>query len=198
MSLVIQVPSSTSTQLSVLSGLTAGGRNRQKRRQTGMSVLSRASARKQSGIRPEKLAATDRSLRSSQVPYRHDFKKIDLVKAQVICLKFHQTFSYAVVHFGDIPAERNAGVVGHDQTILCERRSEVALHAPAIQADFRASGDRLLDQDQQQVRLDLFRNVLTENSLKKNCFSIEKRVRKWMHAQWSCTVNKETLTPQSS
>ena len=31
---------------------------------------------------------------------------------------------------------------------LCERPLEVASHARAIQADFRASGDRLLDPDQ--------------------------------------------------
>ena len=43
-----------------------------------------------------------------------------------------------------------ARVVGHHQTICCERPSDVAPHAPAIQTDVRASGARLLDQDQQQ------------------------------------------------
>ena len=37
---------------------------------------------------------------------------------------------------------------------------KVEPHAPAIQADFRASGDRLLDPDQQQKRLDLIRNCV--------------------------------------
>ena len=75
---------------------------------------------------------------------------MDLVKAQDMGLKFYQTFSCAVVLFGDNPAERIARVVGRDQTILYEKRpADVAPHAPAIQADFRASGDRLLDPDQQ-------------------------------------------------
>ena len=43
--------------------------------------LSRATARKQSGARSEKLASPARSLRSPQVAYRHDHE-IDLVKAQ--------------------------------------------------------------------------------------------------------------------
>ena len=41
---------------------------------------------------------------------------------------------------------------------LVERLLEVAPHTLAIQADVRASGDRLFDQDQQQKRLDLIRN----------------------------------------
>ena len=41
-----------------------------------------------------------------------------------------------------------------------ERPLEVAPHAPAIQADFRASGDRLQDQDQQQKRIDLIRKCV--------------------------------------
>ena len=48
------------------------------------------------------------------------------------------------------PGEYVARVVGHDQTILYEIPSEVVPHVPAIQADFRASGDRLLDHIQQQ------------------------------------------------
>ena len=53
---------------------------------------------------------------------------------------------------GDIPAENFARVVGLDQTIWYERPSGVAPHALAIQAGFGTSGDRLLDQDQQQKR----------------------------------------------
>ena len=39
--------------------------------------------------------------------------EIDLVKAQDMDLQFYQTFSYAVVHFGDNP-ECIATIVGHD------------------------------------------------------------------------------------
>ena len=61
-------------------------------------------------------------------------------------LKLYQTFSYAVAHFADIPADCISRVVGHDRTILYERPPTSAPHVPAIQADARASGDRLLDQ----------------------------------------------------
>ena len=64
-----------------------------------------------------------------------------------------QTFSYAVVHFGDFPATCTARVVGHDQTVLYERPSEVTLNGPAIEEDARAAGGRLLDQVQQQRKL---------------------------------------------
>ena len=47
-------------------------------------------------------------------------------------------------------------LVGHDQTVLYERQ-KVTPNDPTIQADFRALGDRLLDQDQQQKRVDLIR-----------------------------------------
>ena len=66
----------------------------------------------------------------------------------------------------------------------CERPPEVALHDPAIQADFRASGDRLLDQDQQQKRLDFIRvcvsfvlqyNLQKQMGSQKNCFSIKTK-----------------------
>ena len=68
-------------------------------------------------------------------------------------LAFYQPVSDAVVHFGDNPADCVARVVGHDQTLLFERPSEVAPLAPAIQADFRTSGDRMMDKDQQERRL---------------------------------------------
>ena len=47
--------------------------------------------------------------------------EIGLVKEQKMVLKFFHDFSCAVVHFGDIPAECIARVVGHDQTIMYER-----------------------------------------------------------------------------
>ena len=95
------------------------------------------------------------------VPYVHNKWHTDtvhemvLVVAQDTGLKRCPTFSCARVHVGDIPATCVARVVGNHQAILMERQSEVAPHAPAIQADVRASGDRLLDQDQQQKVLDL-------------------------------------------
>ena len=111
-------------------------------------------------------AVLDRKSRQPQVaPYVHHTwytdTKIDVVKAQEMGLKFTQTFSCAVFNFGDIPAECTARVVGHDQTILYERPSEVAPTAPAIQADFFASGDRLLDLDQQQIWPDLTESCVT-------------------------------------
>ena len=59
------------------------------------------------------------------------FYEIDLVKAQELGLQFYQTFSCAVVDFGDIPAEGIARVVGHDQTILYERPSEFTQNRPS-------------------------------------------------------------------
>ena len=70
-------------------------------------------------------------------------------------------------HFGDVPAECVARDVGHDRKILYERPLQVAPHAPAIQADFRASGDRLLDQGQQQKRLDLIVHRVNDRLTKK-------------------------------
>ena len=67
--------------------------------------------------------------------------EIDLVNAQETGQKFKQTISDADVHFGDIPAESVARVVGHDHMILQERPSEVTLNDPAIQADFRSCVD---------------------------------------------------------
>ena len=49
----------------------------------------------------------------SQVTYRRSYE-IDHVKAQDMGLKFYQTFSCAVVHIGDIPAECIARVVSND------------------------------------------------------------------------------------
>ena len=44
--------------------------------------------------------------------------EIDLVKVQDMGLKFYQIFSYAVVHFGDVPAECIARVVAYDENDL--------------------------------------------------------------------------------
>ena len=87
----------------------------------------------------------------------HTVYEIDLVTGQEMCLKFYQTSSYLVVHVENIPAACIARVVGHDETILHERPSEVAPYTAALQADVRASGDRL---HQQQTRLDLIRSCV--------------------------------------
>ena len=52
--------------------------------------------------------------------------EINLIRARDMGLQFYRTFSDAVVHFGDIPADCIARVVGHDQTILHERPLEAA------------------------------------------------------------------------
>ena len=164
-------------------------RNRQESRQRNMLLLSRAPAKKQNGTRSEELAAT--ALLFVHNEWHTDtIREHDLVKAQDMGPQFHQTFSFAVVHFGDIPAECIASVVGHDQTILFERPSQVAWHAQAIQGDFRASGDRLLDQDQHQKRLDIMGGCV--NSI----FTILQQRR--ANARWNCTLSKETLTSPSS
>ena len=75
-------------------------------------------------------------------------------------VKHSTTYSIMLVHFGDIPTECIARVVGHEQTILHEGPSDVAPHAPAIQADVRASGGRLLDPDQHQKRFHLIRTCV--------------------------------------
>ena len=66
--------------------------------------------------------------------------------------------SCAVVHFGDISAQCIGTIVENDQTFSSERPLGDAPHAPANQEDVRASGDRLLDPDQQQKRLNLIKN----------------------------------------
>ena len=47
-------------------------------------------------------------------------------------------------HFRDTPAESIARIVGHDETTLYERQSQVSPHALALQEDFRASGAQTL------------------------------------------------------
>ena len=108
--------------------------------------------------------------------------EIDMVKAQKMGLKIVPTFSYAVVHFGSIPAECMATVVGHGQTISCERPSDATLNDPAIQADVRASGTRLLDKDQEQKWLDLIRSCVsfifqspTKHELTKEPFQCQEK-----------------------
>ena len=134
-------------------------------------------------VQPQKSKAAldQKSWQPHIVPHLHHkwhtdtICEIDLVKAQDMCLKFYHTFSFAVVHFGDVPAECIERVVGHDRTILYERPSEVAPHERAIQEDFGASGGRLPGS---RIVLIPFDKLLTEKSLKKNCFSVKEKIRK--------------------
>ena len=77
-----------------------------------------------------------------------------------------------------------------------ERPSEVTPYAPAIQANFRASGDLMLD-TMITNRKDsiLYGYKLPEKtSLDKSCAIAKYNVRKWTNAHKNCRVNKETLT----
>ena len=106
----------------------------------GRQALGRASSTKQTVPFQKKLASTDRSFHSSQVASRHNLLNSPCQKAQEIGLKFIKLAVLLVF----IPR-----VVGHERTILYDRSSGVASLAPAIQADFRASVDGLLDPYQQ-------------------------------------------------
>ena len=77
------------------------------------------------------------------------------MQAQRVGVQLYQTFTHAD-HFGDIPADCIARVVGHDATNLYDRPPEVAPHAQArqdIQPDLCAFGDRLLDRLRHASRL---------------------------------------------
>ena len=134
----------------------------------------------------------------------HTVYEIDLVTREEMCLKFYQTSSYLVVHVGNIPAACIARVVGHDETILHERPFEVAPYTPAIQADFRASGDRLLD-PHQQTRLDLIRSCVNSILQARHRKGLENTTAVSKERYGSgCTysgvsaVHKESLTSPSS
>ena len=122
-----------------------------------MLLLGRAVARKQSGTRSEKLETTDRSLLfiTSDIP--DTILGNGLVEAREMELTICQTSSHAV-HCGDIPADRIAKIVANGDTISYERPSQGALRALALQEDFWASADQLLEPDQKHKKVDLFRN----------------------------------------
>ena len=83
----------------------------------------------------------------------------------------------------------------------------LAQHAPAIQADVRALGAQLaltqiIDKrgsiSSRSVLIPFYK-PLTEKSWKDELLRYQKReVQRWMHAQRSCTVIKETLTSPNS
>ena len=91
-------------------------------------------------------------VRSPQVTYRHTCQ-IDMAKAQEMGLECYHMFSSAVVPLGDASQESLDTI----KRSCMQDPQKVAPHAPAIQDYFSALGDRLLDQDQQQKRLDLIR-----------------------------------------
>ena len=107
MKLIIQPPSSTSTKLCGY-GLIAARKSRTEGRQS--CDFSAAHPQR------SRAALNQKSWKPQIVPY-----------AQELGLTCFQTFSYVVVHFGDIPPECIARIGG--RTI------------PQIHADFRASGD---------------------------------------------------------
>ena len=80
--------------------------------------------------------------------------EIDLVKEQQRCQQLSSNIHLCCCSSRDIPAECIAGVGENDQTILYVRPSDLTPDALAIQADSRASGDRMLDQKTQQQGLD--------------------------------------------
>ena len=129
----------------MLRGLFAGGTGREEGRQA--CYCSAAHSQQNKSVPDQKSWQPQIVLNVHHKWHTDTVYETDLFTAQDMGLIFLQTFSYAVVHFGDIPAECIASVVGHDQTILYERPLEVESHAPAIQADFGPSGDRLLDLD---------------------------------------------------
>ena len=141
-------------------GLFTGGTGRQKGRQA--CYLSAAHPQERVRRYPIKKVGSHNSsptFTTSGIPMQF-MKLTDVVKANNTGLKFYQTLSYVVVHFGDFPAECIARVVGYDKTILCERPSEVTPQAQAIQPDVCASGDRFVHQDQFQNRLNITRSCV--------------------------------------
>ena len=184
-----------------LNGLIAGATVRKEGRQ----------ARYFSAAHPqESKAVPDRKIWEPQlVPYVHHkwhtdtSYESDSVKAHSMSLKFYQTFSYVVVPFGDIPVECLTKVVGHDQPVLFEKPFEVTQNDRVIREDSRASGDRLLDQNQEQERRELISSRITrikkslhwEDLNEKLCHHQIQGTKK---SHRSCRVNKETRTSQSS
>ena len=77
--------------------------------------------------------------------------EIDVAKAQEMGLECYHMFSPAVVPLGDASQESLDTI----KRSCMQDPQKVAPHAPAIQDYFSALGDRLLDQDQRQKRLDL-------------------------------------------
>ena len=169
------------------------------RRKRNMSLLCRASSTKQSKAEFDQKVGNHSSFLTfitSGIPTQ--LMKLTVVKAHDMGPKIHSV----LLLFSSETCQQNvlqeSSATG--QTILCGRPLEIAPHAPANQADFRASGDRLLDQGQQQKGIDLMRNCVVSiffvrKSLTKDYFCVKRMVRRWTHAQRSCAVNKETLTP---
>ena len=90
-------------------------------------------------------------------------------------LEVVDTFRCVVVHFGDIPADCIARVVGHDHTILSERPSEVTPHAPqSKQISVHRLAHCLTKINSNKGSISSVVVYFTGKSLKKNCVSIER------------------------
>ena len=67
-----------------------------------------------------------------------------------------------------------------------------AFHFGDIPAEYVASNSSGI------VLIPFLQAAFAESSLRKNCFRIKRKARKWVHAQRSCTVKKAALTSSSS
>ena len=169
-------------------------KNKQNRKQTSMLLLGRASARKQSGTRSKKVG-------SHSSCHTFIIYEIDLVKAPEICLKFYQTFRYAVVHLETF--QRSVSPESLDAMERSCTRDQKS-HRTRQQISVHRVTDCLTQINNKRgsiasgiVLLSCYKS-LTERSLKKNHVSLKKKVRKLIQARRSCEVNKETLTSPSS
>ena len=180
MQFIIQVPNN-GFDPNLKNGLIAGGKRRKEGRQpcyfSAVHPQGRKAVPGRKGWEPQ-LVPCDHHKCHTDTIY-----EIDLVRAQEMGLTNLSNIQVCCCSiFGDIPAEYIPRFVGHDQTLLCERPSEVTPNDPAIQAHFRASGDRLLHQDQQQRRLDLIRSCVkiilqspNKYELTRNQFSMKNK-----------------------
>ena len=110
-----------------------------------------------SAAHPQRSTAVfdQKSWKPQIVPYVHHKWRtatnyeFDLVNAQHMDFKFYQTFSYAVCCLPRrYPSRMHCKSCRTmiTQSFLCERPSAVTQNDPAIESDFRASCDRMLDQ----------------------------------------------------
>ena len=141
----------------MLNALTAGGRGRKEGRQA--SYFSAAH------LQESKAVPDRKSWQPLIIPYVHHKWHIDaifetdLVNAQSMS-KILSNIQLRGCSLRRHSSRGIARVVGHDGRILYDRSSQVAPHAQAIQKQFWASGDRLLDPDQKQKQLDFCMNVV--------------------------------------
>ena len=129
--------------------------------------------------------------------------EIGMVKAQDMCLTFYQTFSDATVHFGDVPAECIARVVGHDQTILFEHQKSHRTHRQSKNISVHQVTDCLTETKDKRgstssgIVLLPFNNSVTEQSFKKNNFSINKKKSTEVNTRTTKLYREQGITDRS-